>query len=131
MVNVIDACRTQGVGTLVLASSSEVYQTPPHIPTAEDAPLVVPDVNNPRYSYGAGKLISEVMAINYGRKFFERVLIFRPHNVYGPDMGWEHVIPQFALRLNKLAQAQAAGPLRFEIQGSGSETRSEAAISSH
>ena len=39
------------------------------------------------------------MAINYGRKFFERVLIFRPHNVYGPDMGFEHVIPQFALRL--------------------------------
>jgi nucleoside-diphosphate-sugar epimerase len=124
MVNVIDACRKHNVGTLVLASSSEVYQTPPRIPTAEDAPLVVPDVNNPRYSYGAGKLISEVMAINYGRRFFERVLIFRPHNVYGPDMGWEHVIPQFALRIRKLAQAQPAGPLRFDIQGSGAETRS-------
>ena len=124
MVNVIDACRKHGIGTLILASSSEVYQTPPQIPTAEDAPLVVPDVLNPRYSYGAGKLISEVMAINFGRKFFERVLIFRPHNVYGPDMGWEHVIPQFALRLHKLAQAQPSGQLRFEIQGSGSETRS-------
>jgi nucleoside-diphosphate-sugar epimerase len=124
MLNVIDACRTHNVGMLVLASSSEVYQTPPHIPTAEDAPLVVPDVNNPRYSYGAGKLISEVMAVNYGRKYFERVLIFRPHNVYGPDMGFEHVIPQFALRLHKLAKSQPAGRLRFEIQGSGSETRS-------
>ena len=29
MINVIDACRANGVGTLVLASSSEVYQTPP------------------------------------------------------------------------------------------------------
>ena len=29
MVNVIDACRKHNVGTLVLASSSEVYQTPP------------------------------------------------------------------------------------------------------
>ncbi len=124
MVNVLDACRKHNVGTLVLASSSEVYQTPPHVPTAEDVPLVVPDVMNPRYSYGAGKLISEVMAVNYGRKFFERVLIFRPHNIYGPDMGWEHVIPQFALRLKKLSQAQAQGPLRFEIQGSGEETRS-------
>ncbi len=124
MINVIDACRKHTIGTLILASSSEVYQTPPRIPTAEDVPLVVPDVNNPRYSYGAGKLISEVMAINYGRKFFERVLIFRPHNVYGPDMGWEHVIPQFALRIHKLLQAQPAGPLRFDIQGSGAETRS-------
>jgi nucleoside-diphosphate-sugar epimerase len=124
MLNVIDACRKHSVGTLVLASSSEVYQTPPRVPTAEDAPLSIPDPLNPRYSYGGGKLISELMAINYGRKFFERVLIFRPHNVYGPDMGWEHVIPQFALRLKQLAGAQASGPLRFEIQGSGQETRS-------
>ena len=124
MVNVIDACRKHNVGTLILASSSEVYQTPTVIPTPEDVPLVVPDVMNPRYSYGAGKLISEVMAVNYGRKFFERVLIFRPHNVYGPDMGWEHVIPQFALRLKQLAETKGSGPLRFEIQGTGQETRS-------
>jgi len=124
MINVIDACRKNGVGKLILASSSEVYQTPPHIPTAEDAPLVVPDVLNPRYSYGAGKLISEVMAINYGRKYFERVLIFRPHNVYGPDMGFEHVIPQFALRVKKLGPQQPGSRLPFEIQGTGEETRS-------
>ena len=124
MINVIDACRAHGIGTLVLASSSEVYQTPPHIPTGEDAPLTVPDVLNPRYSYGAGKLISEVLAINFGRKYFERVLIFRPHNVYGPDMGFEHVIPQLALRLQAAGKRQPAGPLRFEIQGTGVETRS-------
>jgi len=124
MTNVIDACRKHGVGTLILASSSEVYQTPLKIPTAEDAPLVVPDVQNPRYSYGAGKLISEVMAINFGRKYFDRVLIFRPHNVYGPDMGWEHVVPQFALRIHAAGKQQPSGRLRFEIQGTGEETRS-------
>jgi len=124
MINVINACRRNDIGTLVLASSSEVYQTPPNIPTDENVPLVVPDPLNPRYSYGAGKLISEVMAINYGRKFFQRVLIFRPHNVYGPDMGFEHVIPQFALRLHAAAKAQPAGRLQFEIQGTGAETRS-------
>ena len=124
MVNVIDACRKCNVGTLLLASSSEVYQTPPKIPTDESAPLSIPDPLNPRYSYGGGKLISELMAVNYGRKFFERVLIFRPHNVYGPDMGWEHVIPQLALRLHKLGRAQPSGKLRFEIQGGGQETRS-------
>ena len=124
MINVIDACRKHNVGNLILASSSEVYQTPPVVPTDETAPLSVPDVLNPRYSYGGGKLISELMAINFGRKYFERVLIFRPHNVYGPDMGWEHVVPQFALRLKKLADAQPAGTLRFDIQGTGEETRS-------
>ena len=110
MINVIDACRKQDVGTLLLASSSEVYQTPPKFPTDESAPLAVPDVLNPRYSYGAGKLISEMMAINFGRKYFERVLIFRPHNVYGPDMGFEHVVPQFALRLERRRDAAGRPP---------------------
>ena len=124
IINVIDACRTHDVGTLILASSSEVYQTPPQIPTDETAPLTIPDPLNPRYSYGGGKLISELMAINFGRKYFDRVLIFRPHNVYGPDMGWEHVIPQLALRLNAAAKAQPAGKIRLELQGTGNETRS-------
>jgi nucleoside-diphosphate-sugar epimerase len=124
MINVIDACRRHGIGTLVLASSSEVYQTPPEVPTDETAPLTIPDPLNPRYSYGGGKLISELMAINYGRKFFKRVLIFRPHNVYGPDMGREHVIPQLAARLNAAAATQPSGTLRLEIQGTGQETRS-------
>jgi nucleoside-diphosphate-sugar epimerase len=124
MVNVIDACRKHDIGTLVLASSSEVYQTPPQIPTDESAPLTIPDPLNPRYSYGGGKLISELMAINFGRKYFDRVLIFRPHNVYGPDMGWEHVIPQMALRLDAAVRSQPAGRLKFQIQGTGKETRS-------
>jgi len=121
---VIDACRTEGVGSLVLASSSEVYQTPPHVPTDELAPLIVPDPTNPRYSYGGGKIISELMAINYGRKYFDRVLIFRPHNVYGPDMGWEHVIPQFAMRLKAAVAERPGVRIPFKLQGDGSQTRS-------
>jgi len=124
MIHVIDACRRHGIGTLILASSSEVYQTPPQIPTDESAPLIVPDPMNPRYSYGGGKIISELLAINYGRKFFERVLIFRPHNVYGPDMGFEHVLPQFALRMKKAIADSPSGPVPFMIQGTGQETRS-------
>jgi nucleoside-diphosphate-sugar epimerase len=124
IVNVIDGCRRHGVGRLILASSSEVYQSPPHVPTDERAPLVVPDPLNPRLSYGAGKIISEMMVINHGRKHFERVLIFRPHNVYGPDMGFDHVIPQFAVRLKRATAAQASGPVPFPIQGGGAETRS-------
>jgi len=125
MINVLDACIAKNVGELVLASSSEVYQTPPHIPTDETVPLSIPDPMNPRYSYGAGKIISEIMAINYARKHFERLLIFRPHNVYGPDMGWEHVVPQFILRMNKqIAESGKSDvPMPFAIQGSGRETR--------
>ena len=122
MLNVLNGCLKSGTSELILASSSEVYQTPPTVPTDETVPLSVPDPLNPRYSYGGGKIISELLAINYGRKYFQRVLIFRPHNVYGPDMGWEHVVPQFVLRMKELCQ-QDDNPLPFPIQGSGKETR--------
>jgi nucleoside-diphosphate-sugar epimerase len=64
------------------------------------------------------------LVINHGRKHFERALIFRPHNVYGPDMGFEHVIPQFAVRLKRVIAEHANGVVPFPIQGSGRETRS-------
>ena len=123
ITHVLDACLRHNVPELVLASSSEVYQDPPSIPTAEDVPLSIPDPLNPRYSYAAGKIISEMMALNYGRTRFRRVLIFRPHNVYGPDMGWEHVIPQFVLRMRRLLRPDC-DTVRFPIQGSGEQTRS-------
>jgi UDP-glucose 4-epimerase len=123
MLNVLDACRSEQVGRLVVASSSEAYQQPPCVPTPENVPLVVPDVLNARYSYGGGKLVCELMAINWGRTGFERVTIFRPHNIYGADMGWEHVIPQFCLRLLDLADALPKGRLPFELKGTGAQTR--------
>jgi nucleoside-diphosphate-sugar epimerase len=122
MLSVLDACQAHGVAELFVASSSEVYQTPPRVPTDESAPFSIPDPLNPRYSYAAGKITTEMLAINYARTHFERMVIFRPHNVYGPDMGWEHVIPQFVLRMSRLCK-DSQGPIRFSIQGTGNETR--------
>ncbi|TDJ56585.1 MAG: SDR family NAD(P)-dependent oxidoreductase [Planctomycetota bacterium] len=124
MINVLDACVEHDVADLSVASSSEVYQSPPEVPTDETTPLSVPDPLNPRYSYGGGKIISELMALNWGREHFERVVVFRPHNVFGPDMGWEHVVPQFAVRMKQLCDEHTAGIVAFPIQGSGRETRS-------
>lgn len=123
MINVIDGCIKYSVKELILASSSEVYQTPPKVPTDETVPLSIPDPLNPRYSYGGGKIISELLAINYGRKYFDRVIVFRPHNVYGPDMGWEHVIPQFVMRMKEISGQMDGKKIRFPIQGTGKETR--------
>ncbi len=123
MVNVLDACMKHGIPELILASSSEVYQTPPTVPTDESVPLSIPDPLNSRYSYGGGKIISELLALNYGREHLKRCVIFRPHNVYGPMMGFEHVIPQFIERLKTL-QTSSSVPTPFPIQGDGTQTRS-------
>jgi nucleoside-diphosphate-sugar epimerase len=123
MINIIDGCIKGNVKELILASSSEVYQGGDKIPTDETATMVVPDPLNPRYSYGGGKIISELLAINYGRKHFDRVIIFRPHNIYGPDMGWEHVIPQFVLRMKDICGKDSGKSIKFPIQGTGKQTR--------
>jgi nucleoside-diphosphate-sugar epimerase len=122
MLNVLDACIAHGVGELFVASSSEVYQTPAKVPTDETAALSIPDPLNPRYSYAGGKIISELLTLNYGRNKLRRAVIFRPHNVYGPDMGWEHVIPQLTLRMRQLC-ADREGTIILPIEGSGDETR--------
>jgi dTDP-glucose 4,6-dehydratase/UDP-glucose 4-epimerase len=124
MMNVLHACEQDPGKTLLLVSSSEVYQNPPEgmYPTDETVPLSVPDVTNPRYSYGGGKIACELATLAYSQAgVFDRAVIVRPHNVYGPDMGWEHVIPEFAERMITLIRA---GAHEFKIQGSGRETRS-------
>ncbi len=122
-LNVLEEALEAGVADFIFASSSEVYQTPPVCPTPETVPLSIPDPLNPRYSYGGGKLIGEILSFNYGRGRFRRTVVFRPHNVYGPDMGFDHVIPELVVRLARQSRAQPEGTVNLEIQGEGSETR--------
>ena len=112
ITNIIDSCLQQQVGNLFVASSSEVYQIPPVIPTDESAPLSIPDPLNPRYSYAGGKIIAELMALNHGRKNFDRVVVFRPHNVYGEDMGWDHVIPEFITSMDRSISENLSKPIQ-------------------
>jgi len=124
MLNVLASCEATGCSELLLVSSSEAYQVAPQVPTPEDIPLVVPDVLNPRYSYGGGKIACEIMSLAWARTgILDRLIITRPHNIYGPDMGREHVIPEFCIRMNSLVQDHE-GAIPFPIQGSGEETRS-------
>lgn len=121
MINVIEASKLNKIKKFILASSSEVYQTPPIIPTPEEVPLIVPNLKNPRYSYGAGKIISEVLAIN-NADLFEKMIIFRPHNVYGPNMGLEHVIPQLIIKANK-EKLKNKKYVNLKIIGDGNDSR--------
>ena len=76
-----------------------MYQSAKIIPTPEEIELVIPDPYEARYSYAASKIISEQLTLAYLKSNrIKNALIFRPHNVYGPDMGNKHVIPQFITR---------------------------------
>jgi UDP-glucose 4-epimerase len=120
---VLDAGTKAGVPDLVVASSAEVYQTPAIVPTPETISLMLPDSLNPRYSYGGSKIATELISFNYGQSHYRRVQVFRPHNVYGPNMGRKHVIPQFILRAAAGLDATPDATVAFPIQGDGSQTR--------
>ena len=81
--------------------------------------LKIPDIHNPRYSYGGGKIFSELYGIHFAKKYLRKFIIFRPHNVYGKDMGNDHVIPEFLNRFKKLGNKK-----NFLIYGTGNEIRS-------
>ena len=120
LMNVLDLCLENKIKELYLASSSEVYHLAKTIPTKEDnVELKIPDVRNPRYSYACGKILTEVAGIHYGKKYFKKLIIFRPHNVYGPNMGNEHVIPQLINKIKKIRDKKNT----IKIQGSGNEIR--------
>jgi nucleoside-diphosphate-sugar epimerase len=117
MQNIASGLSKSKVTELYLASSSEVYQKPAMFPTPEFVPLVVPDVFNPRYSYGLGKIVQEFMAI-HATPSLSKTVIVRPHNVYGPDMGTLHVVPEL---FQKIAHSESPTVV---LKGDGSQQRS-------
>ena len=88
---------------LFFASTSETYAggvlagTVP-VPTPEDVPVSVPDITAPRFAYAASKLLGEAAVIHAARARRLRAVVGRFHNVYGPRMGADHVVPELALR---------------------------------
>lgn len=121
--NVLRACIENAVGSICITSTSEVYNFPSVIPTPETVECRIPDMSNPRFSYAGGKIAAELMTINYLRDTGIKYTIVRPHNVYGPNMGFEHVIPNIVQKLFLAKRNNGSGPLRIDIQGSGKETR--------
>jgi nucleoside-diphosphate-sugar epimerase len=115
VLNIAQACAVEGVKRLVFSSSSEVYGLPDRFPTPESAPLVVPDPANPRWSYGASKIAGELVVVHTAQRNGFEYSILRYHNVYGPAMGWDHVVPQFIARLLRKEE--------FTVQGDGSQRR--------
>ncbi|MBI5487319.1 MAG: NAD-dependent epimerase/dehydratase family protein [Deltaproteobacteria bacterium] len=102
-IRVVDRWLAQEGGRLVFASTSEVYgallgAVPLAVPSPESVPVGVRDTGISRYSYAASKIFGETLVRQAAQAGGRTALVVRPHNVYGPRMGWNHVIPQMSLR---------------------------------
>ncbi|WP_030437164.1 NAD-dependent epimerase/dehydratase family protein [Actinoplanes subtropicus] len=85
------------------ASTSEVYAGGVDagvvaVPTAENVPTMISDITQPRFAYAVSKLLGEAAFLHTARARGFEAVVGRFHNVYGPRMGADHVIPEMALR---------------------------------
>jgi UDP-glucose 4-epimerase/UDP-glucuronate decarboxylase len=113
----VDVIRTNALSTLHLldwlvngggrkvlfSSTSEAYAWTQHfheipVPTPEDLPLSLTDLRDPRSSYAGSKIFGELAVTHYCHAHGTPFAIVRYHNVYGPRMGNEHVIPELYQR---------------------------------
>lgn len=95
--------RRSKVGKVVFASTSENYAGTVDafgyaIPTPEEVPLTIQNIAHPRFTYAVTKILGESGFLNYAKMLGFETTIIRYHNVFGPRMGFNHVIPHLVIR---------------------------------
>jgi UDP-glucuronate decarboxylase len=98
-LNLVEWVGNGGGEKALFSSTSEAYawtqrmQDLP-IPTPENVPLTLTDLQDPRSSYAGSKIFGELAVTQGCQASGTRYVIVRYHNVYGPRMGREHAIPE-------------------------------------
>ena len=86
---VLEACRVQEVGRVIVASSDKAYGNHDVLPYREDFPL------RPRFPYDASKAAADLIARSYWHSFGLPVAVTRFANLYGGgDVNTSRLIPE-------------------------------------
>lgn len=86
-LNILQACKDEGVKRLVHTSTSETYGTAQYVPIDEKHPLVG------QSPYSASKIAADKLAESYYLSFDLPVSTIRPFNTFGPRQSARAVIP--------------------------------------
>ena len=100
---------------VLFSSTSEIYAgTLKHfdipVPTPETVALTLDDIGSNRTTYMLSKMYGESIAHMYGKMHAIPYTIVRYHNVYGPRMGFKHVIPEMFIKLTSQERVEIASP---------------------
>lgn len=103
-LNVLEACRSEGVQKLVHTSTSETYGTALYTPIDEAHPL------QGQSPYSASKIAADKMAESYYLSFDLPVATIRPFNTFGPRQSARAIIPTIISQA--LMNAKTQEPIR-------------------
>lgn len=109
-LNLLEACKQNGIPKFLLASTSSVYGAHPPLPTPEEA-----DSSQPLQPYAASKKAAEVLAHAYRHLSRIDVTVLRYFTVYGPAGRPDMVMFRFIQWLSE------GRPLR--LNGDGQQDR--------
>tara|TARA_Y100000590_G_scaffold287825_1_gene324066 strand:+ start:15241 stop:16197 length:957 start_codon:yes stop_codon:yes gene_type:complete len=104
LYNVLDFAKKQKkLKRFIFFSTSEVYagaykNYKIKIPTKENTPITLSELSHSRTSYMLSKISGEYVCKMSNIPY----TIFRPHNIYGPRMGYNHVIPETIQKIHNL-----------------------------
>ena len=106
VLNTLEWLKASKCGRVVFSSTSETYAGTIEafgyeVPTSEKVPLTIEDISHTRFTYAITKMLGESGFINYARQQYFDAVVVRYHNVYGPMMGFRHVIPHLVERFQK------------------------------
>jgi UDP-glucose 4-epimerase len=99
---VLEACRAEGIDSIVYVSSAEVYGRPLRLPVDEDHPL------SARSPYAAAKIAGEKLIEAETHLRSLRAVVLRPFSIYGPGASPDSLVG----RITALASARRPIALR-------------------
>lgn len=92
-LNICQAVRDEGVGRLLVTSTSEVYGTARYVPIDEKHP------KQPQSPYSASKIGADAIALSFHNAFETPVTVVRPFNTYGPRQSARAIIPSIITQI--------------------------------
>jgi len=109
------AMETTDAAAILCFSTSEVFG--PHAEQVdESSPAIIGPPGEPRWTYAAGKLAEEHLALAYHHQYGLPVVVLRPFNIYGPGQVGEGAIRNFV--------SQALANENIVLHGGGTQVRS-------
>lgn len=92
----------------IVAGTQKYFDIP--VPTPEDVPITLGDLTEPRSTYLLSKAVGESACFTYSKVYGIPCSVVRFYNVYGPRMGYQHVIPELFIKLSQNGNVEIASP---------------------